>query len=402
MTEMVFGAIERENRLEPVASKWWRTVDRWTMGFVITLFVIGLLLGLAASVPLAERNELDPFYYVKRQAFFGFVALVVMVITSMMSPLMVRRLATLGFLVSLAAVALLPFLGTDFGKGAVRWYSLGFGSVQPSEFLKPGFIVLAAWLISGSQNRNGPPGTLWSFAICVLVVSLLVIQPDFGQAALIIFGWGVMYFVAGAPIILIAIILGLIAVGGTFAYTMSEHFARRIDGFLNPDLDPRTQLGYATNAIREGGLFGVGVGEGEVKWTLPDAHTDFIIAVAAEEYGLVLVLIIIFLYANIVIRSVGRMRQERDPFIRLAGSGLACMFGIQAVINMGVAVRLLPAKGMTLPFVSYGGSSLIAGGILVGMLLAFTRARPQGQIADTLRPQGAQRQYAQRTEEESF
>jgi len=178
---------------------------------------------------------------------------------------------------------------------------------------------------------------------------------------------------------------GLVVLGGTFAYENSEHFARRIDGFLTPDVDPTTQLGYATNAIREGGFFGVGVGEGQVKWSLPDAHTDFIIAVAAEEYGMVLVMVIIALYATVVVRSLLRLMRERDPFIRLAGTGLAAMFGVQAMINMGVAVRLLPAKGMTLPFVSYGGSSLIAGGIAVGMLLAFTRSRPQGEIGEILR-----------------
>ena len=180
----------------------------------------------------------------------------------------------------------------------------------------------------------------------------------------------------------------IIVFGGTIAYSNSEHFARRIDGFLNPDVDPTTQLGYATNAIREGGFFGVGVGEGTVKWSLPDAHTDFIIAVAAEEYGLICVLAVIGLYATIVVRSLMRLMKERDPFIRLAGCGLACIFGVQAMINMGVAVRLLPAKGMTLPFVSYGGSSVIASGIAVGMLLAFTRTRPQGQIGDILLRRG--------------
>ena len=177
---------------------------------------------------------------------------------------------------------------------------------------------------------------------------------------------------------------GLAVAGGSFAYEHSAHFARRIDGFLNPDLDPTTQLGYATNAIREGGVFGVGVGEGVVKWSLPDAHTDFIIAVAAEEYGLILVLIIIALYALVVVRSFLRLIRERDTFTRLAGTGLVAMFGVQALINMGVAVRLLPAKGMTLPFVSYGGSSLVATGLALGMLLAFTRARPQGRINDIL------------------
>jgi cell division protein FtsW len=286
------------------------------------------------------------------------------------------------------ALALLPMLGTDFGKGAVRWYSLGFASFQPSEFLKPGFVVLCAWLLAAAQDRNGPPGRLWSFGLAVLIVAMLAFQPDFGQAALVLFSWGVMYFVAGAPMTLLAGLAGAVIFTGTIAYESSEHFARRIDGFLSPDVDPRTQLGYATNAIREGGFFGVGVGEGEVKWSLPDAHTDFIIAVAAEEYGFVLVLAIIILYGLIVLGSLARLTRERDLFIRLAGTGLACSFGVQAMINMGVAVRLLPAKGMTLPFVSYGGSSLIAGGIAVGMLLALTRTRPQGAMGDILRGRG--------------
>jgi len=384
MTEMVYGSVPVRNA-EPVLPKWWRTIDTWSMSCVLILFAIGLLLGFAASPPLASKTGLPPFYYVERQAMFGGLALIAMFLTSMMTPLLVRRLAVVGFVVALIALMGLPFFGTDFGKGAMRWYSLGFASVQPSEFLKPGFIVVAAWMLAAGQEINGPPGRLWSLILAAFIVLLLAFQPDFGQAALVLFGWGVMYFVAGAPMILLVGIAGLVVLGGSFAYNNSEHFARRIDGFLTPDIDPRTQLGYATNAIQEGGFFGVGVGGGEVKWSLPDAHTDFIIAVAAEEYGLVLVLCIILLYASVVVRSLLRLMRERDPFIRLAGTGLACMFGVQAMINMGVAVRLLPAKGMTLPFVSYGGSSLIAGGIAVGMLLAFTRTRPQGEIGDILR-----------------
>ena len=384
MTEMVYGAVPVRDG-EPVLPKWWRTVDKWSVACVLTLFGVGLLLGLAASPPLAEKNGFDPFHYVQRQAFFGGFALIVMLVTSIMSPQLARRLAVLGFGLAFVALALLPFFGTDFGKGAVRWYSLGFGSLQPSEFLKPGFVVVVAWLMAASRDVNGPPGTSWSFGLAMVIVGLLAVQPDFGQACLLLFVWGVMYFVAGAPILLLLLIVGMVLLAGTFAYSNSEHFARRIDGFLSPDLEPTTQLGFATNAIREGGFFGVGVGEGEVKWSLPDAHTDFIIAVAAEEYGLVLVLCIIALYACIVIRSLLRLMHERDPFIRLAGTGLVALFAAQAMINMGVAVRLLPAKGMTLPFVSYGGSSLIAGGVALGILLAFTRTRPQGEIGDILR-----------------
>lgn len=383
MTEMVYGAAPMRVG-EPILPRWWRTIDKLTLSAILLLFGIGLLLGLASSPPLADRNGFPAFHYVQRQAIFGTMALCVMFVTSMMSPDLVRRLGVLGFLGAFIALVFLPVLGTDFGKGAVRWYSLGFASVQPSEFLKPCFIVIAAWLMAASQEINGPPGKSFSFMIAIAVVGFLVIQPDFGQSALILFAWGVMYFVAGAPLFLLVGMAGLTVMGGSVAYHNSEHFARRIDGFLSADIDPRTQIGYATNAIREGGFFGVGVGEGTVKQSLPDAHTDFIIAVAAEEYGLALVLCIIALYAIVVIRSLFRLMRERDPFIRLAGTGLACIFGIQAFINMGVAVRILPAKGMTLPFVSYGGSSLIAGGILVGMLLAFTRSRPQGEIGDIL------------------
>ena len=384
MTEMVYGAVPVRDG-EPILPKWWRTIDKWSVMCVLMLFCIGILLGLAASPPLAEKNGFDPFHYVQRQAFFGGLALMTMFVISIMGPQLVRRLAVMGFLLAFLALVLLPFFGTDFGKGAVRWYSLGFASVQPSEFLKPGFVVVAAWMMAATQQVNGPPGISLSFVMTVILVMLLALQPDFGQACLIIFGWAVMYFVAGAPILLLLVVASLVLLAGSLAYSNSEHFARRIDGFLNPDVDPTTQLGFATDAIREGGFFGVGVGEGEVKWSLPDAHTDFIIAVAAEEYGLVLVLCIIALYVTIIVRSLLRLMKERDPFIRLAGTGLVAMFGVQAMINMGVAVRLLPAKGMTLPFVSYGGSSLIAGGIALGMLFVFTRARPQGEIGDILR-----------------
>ncbi len=387
MTEMVFGTMPI-GAGEPVLPRWWRTIDKISLTCILVLFGIGLLLGLAASPPLAARNGLDPFYYVERQLVFGGLALATMFAASMMTPSLVRRLGVVGFLLAALSLALLPLLGTDFGKGAIRWYSFGFASVQPSEFLKPCFVVMTAWLMAASQEINGPPGRLYSFGLAIGIAAMLVLQPDFGQAVLILFAWGVMYFISGAPLVLLGSIGGLAWVAARTAYANSEHFARRIDGFLSADIDPRTQIGYATNAIQEGGFFGVGVGEGQVKWSLPDAHTDFIIAVAAEEYGLFLVLCIIGLYGTIVVRSLFRLMRERDPFIRLAGTGLACVFGVQAMINMGVAVRLLPAKGMTLPFVSYGGSSLIAGGILVGMLLAFSRTRPQGEIGDILLKRG--------------
>lgn len=384
MTEMVHGAAPVTVG-EPLLPKWWRTIDRWTLLCVCALFVIGLLLGFAASPPLADRNGLPPFYYVQKQAIFGSMGFVALLLCSMMSPRQVRRAGVLAFIVAFTALCLLPVFGTNFGKGAIRWYSLGFGSLQPSEFLKPSYIILAAWLMSGAQEIGGPPGRSISALMTAVIVTILAMQPDYGQASLILFGWGVMYFVAGAPMTLIVGIAGIVVAAGVTAYQSSEHVAGRIDGYLAADVSPNTQIAYAANAIRDGGVFGVGVGEGEVKSYLPDAHTDFIIAVAAEEYGLILVLIVVALFATITLRSLMRLLRERDPFVRYAGCGLACVLGAQAMINIGVAVRLLPTKGMTLPFVSYGGSSVIAAGITVGMLLALTRTRPQGRIEDLLR-----------------
>jgi len=210
----------------------------------------------------------------------------------------------------------------------------------------------------------------------------LVLQPDYGQAALFLSIWIILYFVSGASYILLIGLIFLSLIGGILAYLNSEHFAGRIDGFLSPDVDPRTQLGFATNAIQEGGLFGVGLGEGVIKWRLPDAHTDFIIAVAAEEYGVLICILIIIFFIVIVGRSLFLLRNERNHFIRNCGVGSISFFALQAIINLGVSVRLLPAKGMTLPFISYGGSSLIASGFLMGLLLACTRRRSEDNISN--------------------
>lgn len=386
MTEMVFGAAPAEPG-EPIIPQWWRTIDRWSLAAMAGLVLIGLVLGLAASPPLALRNGLEPFHYVWRQVFFAGIAFSALLVVSMMSPVRLRRLAVVGFILSFVAVALLPVFGTDFGKGAVRWYSLRVVSVQPSEFLKPTFAVFAAWLMAAGFDIKGPPGRALSLAVAAMLTVMLAAQPDFGQAGLIIATWALMYFAAGAPVFLLGGVGASVVAFGWAAYHNSEHVARRIDGFLSTEIDPRTQIGYATNAIQEGGVFGVGIGNGIVKRVLPDAHTDFIIAVAAEEFGLLLCVIIMALYATIVVRSLLRLVSVRDPFVRLAGTGLAVLLGMQALINMGVAVRLLPAKGMTLPLISYGGSSLIAAAFGLGVLLALTRKRPQHDMGDILGPE---------------
>jgi len=375
MTERTFRGNPSLHGENSIVGDWLRTVDRWSIGALLLLVTLGLVLALAASPPLAHKNGLWTYHYVIRHVVFVMMGLGTVAAVSMCSVATARRLGIVMFLVALAATIALPWLGTDFGKGATRWYSLGFFSLQPSEFLKPGFVVASAWLMAGSFERFGPPGRTLTGLAALGIAAMLAMQPDFGQAMLLLAVWATMVFVSGAPIVVLLAFGGLIGAGGAFAYFNSSHFASRIDSYLTAEVDPHTQLAYAQAAIREGGLFGVGAAQGSVKWTLPDAHTDFIVAVAAEEFGLILTLILIGLYLFITVRALGRLMDERTPFIRLAGTGLAVLFGLQAFINMAVAIRLLPAKGMTLPFISYGGSSMLAAAIAMGVLLALTRAR---------------------------
>ena len=381
MTDIIYGKREAEN-CEPLISEWWRTVDKFSLFAVIVLFIIGLLLCMASSPPLAENNEKPSFYYVQKQLLFGFISFSLIIFLSIIGVKNSRRLAIIGFFLSFILLIFLPLMGTDFGKGAVRWFSIMSFSIQPSEFLKPFFIIFTAWLISGSLEKNGPPGRLISFSIMVIIVLFLTSQPDFGQATLIISSWSIIYFISGASILILFVILLFCVFLAILAYFNSEHVANRLNGFISPELDPLTQLGYATNAIKTGGFLGVGVGEGKVKWKLPDAHTDFIIAVAAEEYGLLLCLIILSIFLFIIIKSLLRLINEPSIFIKLAGIGLISLLAMQTLINVGVAVRLLPAKGLTLPFISYGGSSVLSMGILMGFLLSYTRSRPKNEIQD--------------------
>ena len=375
MTDAIHG-IQAMRGPGPILPRWLQTVDQYVLISVMLLFSIGLLLGMAASPVIAEKTGTGAFAFVFKQAAFGALALGVMVAVSALPVKHVRRLGFAVFAVSFVGLLLLPFFGTDFGKGATRWYSLGFGSVQPSEFLKPGFILVSAWLLAGSMQRDGPPGVTVSGAMAMLIACLLALQPDFGQASLVLFSWLVMFFASGASIALLMAIVGFLLLAGLAAYNQSEHLAGRIDAYITGMVEANSQLDFSMSAIREGGWLGVGIGKGTIKYSLPDGHTDFIVAVGAEEYGLILVLLIVFLFAFISIRSLLLISKKRDPFKRLAGTGLAMLFGIQAFINIGVSISLLPAKGLTLPFISYGGSSVISVGILLGMLLALTRVEP--------------------------
>jgi cell division protein FtsW len=374
MTEFAFRAPPRAVRERAVLEPWWAGVDRWSLAAVLVLCVTGIVLALAASPPLAQENGVWTYHYVRRQAAFTALALAILLGLSLLPPRLLRRVGVLLFVAALGALAALPWIGTDHGKGAVRWLSLGGVSLQPSEFLKPGFVLVAAWLMAGAEQRGGPPGRSIAGLLAVAIAGALVLQPDFGQAVLVLAVFAGMLFLSGAPTPLLLGLGAAVAAAGVTAYHHSAHFARRIDLYLTGQLEPNTQLAYAEAAIREGGFLGVGVAQGSVKWILPDAHTDFIIAVAAEEFGLLLTLFVIGLFLFVTVRALVRLHGQRDPFVRLGGAGLAMLFGMQAFVNLAVAVRLLPAKGMTLPFISYGGSSALASAVVVGALLALTRA----------------------------
>lgn len=353
---------------------WWWTVDRWSLAAITTLVAAGVLLTLAASPAVAGRIGLEPFYFVYRQLSFVAPSLLVIFIVSLLGPRDVRRLALGLFVVSLSLMVATLFVGPEI-KGAQRWLLFGPFSVQPSEFVKPAFVVLAAAALAESNRTPGFPGSLLAGALFLAVAGVLVLQPDFGQTTLLTIVCAALFFLAGMKWQWLAGFGSAGIAGAVGAYFLVPHVASRIDRFMNPDHRDTFQVDTALNAFGQGGLMGVGPGEGSVKFVLPDAHTDFIFAVAGEEFGLIACTILIALFGVIVVRALNRALAERDHFIQLAAAGLAVMFGLQAFINIAVTLSLIPAKGMTLPFVSYGGSSMLALAMTTGMLLALTRRR---------------------------
>lgn len=357
-----------------MVGRWWWTVDRYTLLALAVLIGIGAVLVTAASPSVAERIDVDKFYFVKRQMIFLVVSCGLMFGISLLNEVQVRRLAVLGFLGSMLLMMLLPFIGTEI-KGATRWVYIAGMSVQPSEFLKPCMAVVMAWIFSEGLKTPGFPGYRVAIALYAFVVLLLLAQPDFGMAVTVSVVWGAQFFLAGLPFIWV-IGMCILAVLGVFgAYSFFPHVQERIDRFLDPSSGDNYQVAKSLEAFQNGGVLGQGPGEGSVKLHLPDSHTDFVFAVAGEEFGMILCLMIIALFAFIVLRGFARVWKGRDMFIMLSVVGLLTQFGIQSVINMGVAVNMLPAKGMTLPFLSYGGSSLMAIALGMGMVLALTRLR---------------------------
>jgi cell division protein FtsW len=358
----------------PVATWWW-TVDRWYLAAFLSLMVLGVVLSFAASPAVAERIGLDSFHFVERQIMFMIPALIAMIGVSFLSARNVRRLALLILAGSLLLMLAALFIGVEV-KGARRWVALAGVSVQPSEFMKPAFVIICAWLFAEHRRQPEIPGNLFAMILLVLVLALLVAQPDLGQTMLVAGTWGVMFFMAGMPWIWILLLGALGIAGALAAYTVFPHVAGRIDRFLTGEGDT-FQVDTGREAIIRGGWWGQGPGEGTVKRILPDSHTDFIFSVAAEEFGIVLCFVVVALFAFIVLKGLRFALREEDDFTRFAVSGLVILMGFQSVINMSVNLQLMPAKGMTLPFISYGGSSLVAMAISMGMVLALTTRRPE-------------------------
>ena len=364
-------------------AEWWWTVDKYLLGGLIVLMLGGVVLSLAGSPAVAERLGYDSFHFVKRHVAFFLPALAVMIATSFLSPRNARRTALIVLVISLVLMLATLFAGFEV-KGSRRWINLAGLSLQPSEFMKPAFVVIVAWLFAENRARADIPGNIFAFILLGIAATLLIAEPDFGQTMLIVIAWGALFFMAGMSWVWIAG-LGAIAIGGIFAaYAMLPHVAARIDRFVSPQSGDTFQVDKALDSILRGGWLGQGPGEGMVKRVLPDAHTDFIFAVAAEEFGIIICLALVAVFALIVFRGLSRSVQSEDPFVRLASAGLVVLFGVQSVINMAVNLNLMPAKGMTLPFISYGGSSMIAVAFGMGLLLALTRRSPQPRR--TVRP----------------
>ncbi|MDY6923696.1 MAG: putative lipid II flippase FtsW [Pseudomonadota bacterium] len=375
MTDAYSPAFSRNDQ-SPIA-KWFWTVDRGLLAAALTLMALGVALSFASSPAAigADQSISDPFHYSWRMLVWGSMGLVLMLGASLLSPRGVRRIAVLALLGAIVTMMALPFIGDEV-KGAARWINLGPFSLQPSEFAKPGLIVFAAWMFAEAQKGQGVPGVSIAFAFWALTVGLLLIQPDIGQTLLVTTTFMAVFFMAGVPLKWVAVIAAAGMAGLVSLYFTFGHMRDRLSRFLSPESTDTHQIDRASEAIRAGGLVGRGVGEGVMKRHVPDLHTDFIYSVGAEEFGLILSLMMIGLYAFIVVRGMRRAMKLNDPYEQTAAAGLFMLIGLQACINIAVNLNLIPTKGMTLPFISYGGSSMLAMGLTMGLALALTRRRP--------------------------
>jgi cell division protein FtsW len=364
-------------------ANWWWTVDRWLLAAIAALMVIGIVLAMAGSPAVAERLGLSTFYFVNRQVIFLIPATLAMLSVSFLTPRQIRRLALGIYVAGMVLIVLALLFGTEI-KGARRWI---FG-IQPSEFVKPAFVILAAWAFSEGARRRDVPATTLAFLILPATIVPLILQPDFGQTMLVTLVWSSLFFMAGLHWFWVFGLCGVAMLGITVTYRYVPHVKLRIEKFIDPTAGSASadtfQVDTALESFISGGWFGRGPGEGVFKRILPDSHTDFIFAVTGEEFGILACLMIVSIFAFIVVRGLFGAAKNEDPFCRFAAAGLIMLFGLQSAINMSVNLHLMPAKGMTLPFISYGGSSLLSLALGMGFLIAVTRKRPRTEIEEPL------------------
>lgn len=373
---------------------WWWTVDRTMLGCVLLLVVFGIALVATASPAVAHKIGVSDYHFLKKHLIFMVPSVMMMIGVSMISPRYVWRLSSLVLLGGIVMMLLVPFMGDEI-KGAKRWLSVMGFTIQPSEFLKPSFAVVAAWLIAlqkkseqssahyyGEHSKDGIfYGYRFSIGLYVVLITLLLMQPDLGMSVVLTSVFAVQIFLAGLRFRYLAVLLGLGGCGLTGAYFFFHHVRSRVDRFLNPESGDNYQVERSLEAIKQGGVLGTGPGQGSEKMHLPDAHADFIFSVLVEEMGAVFAFIMIGIFLFVLMRGFKRLQETQDVFSVLAAGGLLTMFGLQSIVHMGSAVNLLPAKGMTLPFISYGGSSMLSMSLGMGMVLALTRQKVRSSIA---------------------
>ena len=348
---------------------WWWTVDKMMLASIFLLMVLGAVLVMAASPPVASRIGLPEQHFVWKQLIFLMPATAIMLITSIFSARLIRILCLFGLVFVSCLMIATVLIGPEV-KGATRWLTISGFRLQPSEFIKPLCAVSCAWLLGLWREREQFPGWIWASAISGFVIALLMFQPDIGMASVVLLTFGFQLFLAGLPLLIVFTAIGLTPLAGWLGYSHFGHVQQRVDRFLDGG---GMQTERSIQSFVEGGWFGVGPGDGTVKQDLPDAHADFIFSVAAEEYGLMACLLLIGAYSFVVIRGYAQSLNRPNMFAILAVSGLTTQFGLQAAIHMASSVDMIPTKGMTLPLISYGGSSLLASGLTLGLILALTR-----------------------------
>ena len=348
---------------------WWWTIDRYLLTGFFMLILIGVFLVMASSQHLTQSLNLSSHHFTLRHILYGTLSIPIIISFSILNQRQIKIISILGMVISILLIFSTVIDG-DKIKGAQRWLYIGNISFQPSEVCKPFFIIFNAWVLSLWAEKKDFPGWIWSITSISIISALLLLQPDLGMTILFIFTWGFQLFITGIPLIIIIFLIISFPIFMIISYHNFDHVKIRIDSFIE---GTTYQVSKSLQSFEAGGLLGKGPGEGLYKKSLPDAHSDFVFAVAAEEYGALICSFVIIIYASIILRTLFYTIRNDNLFLILAIGGLTFQFGFQSLIHMASNTDLIPTKGMTLPFLSYGGSSILASAITAGMLLGLTR-----------------------------